>query len=389
MTSATSTTALAAAAANSSMVSAAHEVAAMGCKAQLSISIVNYLSTTLTAKYWAGTAGSAAFACSDSSSTTYNAGRGSSNGKAQNICSVSILTGMIMEFSVWNSDGGGGICNGAVGWLTLEPEASYENTTGLHEVVVYYSMPGGNSDGVYTAEFVSGTYTKDLIARYGSCGGSTCQYGDKKGKSGPIRTYYCPDMAECNSAGTDRNQMYCGTDHTLLKDACPTVPVTTSNDMNYEWYQGTLNGDTSGRHQSPYIQLQEKQIDSDVPVYFESYHGAWAPVGQHIGSSTLNFGTSWSGSDAQTITKAWQTGLTLSSTQTFANVALSQDVSETQTHSSVSTTTQTMGGTKTLSCESIDCSNGVLYQWQVRATGAYWSLEASSVSLVPCDRKSR
>lgn len=53
----------------------------------------------------------------------------------------------------------------------------------------------------------------------------------------------------------------------------------------------------------------------------------------------------------------------------FVALTLTEYAKETITHTSAKTFTNTKSGSITLSCQSLDCSHGTLFQWQVQAQG--------------------
>lgn len=180
--------------------------------------------------------------------------------------------------------------------LTLQPEASYTTSTGLYAVVIYYSQSGGNAKGRYNTNFISGYYTQEQSSQYDVC--ATCSYSN----GGVI--YYCPQFNECSSAGTEANTKFCGVDSSLLYDACPTTPVNTTNGYTFRWRE-TNSGDLDGRSQDPYLILEEYLRQPDTQMSFYGYTGEWMAIGQHIASTSMTYGVSWSGAKTNTITNAW------------------------------------------------------------------------------------
>ena len=348
-----------------------HHVTAMGCNTDININLINNMSTSLTTKYWVGTNGEITLPCSPS--TKYKA----DNGNKQTVCAWTIPTGDVRNFNVQNAYGAGGICSGAAGYLTLQPTAAYTKQTGLYEVVIKYQQDGGSASGSYDAHFVSGVYDSAMENRYADC--PRCNYDNPDGIT--HTTYYCDEMNECSSAGTDANTLYCGTNKGLYYNACPTLAVNVSedqgsSDLKYDW-TALQTGGMSGRNQSPYLTFSEFTTQAVLPVEFKHYQAYWYPIGQHIASTTMKFGVSWSGSKSNQVSDAWATGLKLAltvgktnpSADNGASTKMGTSVSETQTHSSIETVSQNRGIDAGLWCTSLDCTNGVLWQWTVTGKG--------------------
>lgn len=348
-----------------SSLSTAHEVTATGCQTDLSISIANNLEVPLVARYWVGSYGEVTIPCDSGGSKAYQ----TRDGSPQSICTWTIDAGNNEEFTAQNSMHGGGICNGGEGRLTLQPPSEYTQTYGLHEVVIWYSHPGGNNNGTYGASFVSGNYSAAEKDWYEdpSNGCYACEYSNSGTK---FSTYYCTSNNTCSSGGTDGNVMYCGMDRNLKYNACPTTPVQNQPGASLVWALGDITGDVSGRTQTPYLQINQFATRVDQPVVFDNYQGAWVVMGQHVQSSMLLYGTSWSHTKSNTVTNAWDSGLKGAIKVGFGSNSVSSSLSSSYSRTSSETVSKTSGGSMDLWCTSLDCSDGVLYQWRLLADGS-------------------
>ena len=92
-------------------ISEDHMVTAMGCSIDAYVHIVNNLDTDLKAVYWVGKVGSVYLPCQGD---RYDS-KHSQNGLG--VCAWVIKAGTSDDFKAVNSDGGGGICNGAKGYV--------------------------------------------------------------------------------------------------------------------------------------------------------------------------------------------------------------------------------------------------------------------------------
>ena len=143
------------------------------------------------------------------------------------------------------------------------------------------------------------------------------------------------------------------------------------------WNLGTITGSVSGRTQDPYLPLEYTAYSDPPDLMFSDFSGTWAVVGQGVASAVVTYGTSWSGSRSTDISNAWKTSMDLAvSTLLFEDpvpppvkITQTTTASEAQTHTNSQTVTATKGGKVQLRCTSLDCTNGVLYQWQVSGQG--------------------
>jgi len=100
---------------------------------------------------------------------------------------------------------------------------------------------------------------------------------------------------------------------------------------------------------------------------FTSYRGQWNLVGQAVGQMKLSASTSWSTSEARSVSSQFSVGLEVSASAGFFGVEVSTTASTEWSRASESTVENIKGGASSSTCGSLACT-GNLYQWAIVGT---------------------
>lgn len=246
----------------------------------------------------------------------------------------------------------------------------YTNQYGFNSVVVHWDSSGSN----YAANFSTGSYGNQTSALLASSGASSCDEYFPQTKRPLFATIYSPSVSSCLSAGTNANQIICGTDPNVGPiNACPTNLPPTESGFSHSFSPGD-DASLTGNGIQAFMNLTYNP--NDVPLIFSNYYGQWHFVGQELDSLSLDYGATWSKSEANAVSNAWTTGLKLQSQETGkigflgegGALTMTQEVSETQAHTATTTLTSQQGGSESLDCTSLACDDGNLYQWALFGT---------------------
>lgn len=98
---------------------------------------------------------------------------------------------------------------------------------------------------------------------------------------------------------------------------------------------------------------------------FSGFNGQWQFKGQGLVGVTQETSISWEVTNAQSTSTSFEVGLTAGMEAEFMGIGASAEVSTTWSQSTETSIEKSQGGSETNSCGSLDCSDGLLYQWVI------------------------